>query len=257
MSVTVHAACYSHMGLTRRTNEDNYYFSGNYLIPGSTFMERAHSACQKDESLCYAVFDGIGGLSGGAEAAREAARTFDDECRQIRRIGLLSESWFHDVVAHMNASVCAAAQTTSQRMGTTAVMLGLCENAVYICSVGDSRCYRLRDGALVQMTEDHTETDGPVSRTGRARRRLTQYLGIPVHELQLEPFLVRGQLHSGDRYLLCSDGLTDMVADEELRALLVRDAPLDAIAQNLVDAALRHGGLDNITVVLVQTNASE
>lgn len=257
MPITVEAACFSHMGLARRTNEDNLYFSARMPVTENLMMESVHQQIITQESLCFAVFDGVGGLGGGAEASWEAARTFAEDCSQIQQIGLLSESWFHDAVSHMNGAVCARAQHTAQTLGTTAVTLGLSESTVYICSLGDSRCYRMRNASLVRMTQDHAEILAPTSRLKKPRRRLTQYLGIPPEEMLLEPFLVRGTTQPGDVYLLCSDGLTDMVTDAQLEDLLLREEDVAKATRSLVDLALRNGGRDNITVILVKVTELE
>src|SRR5208337_1328058 len=124
-------------------------------------------------------------------------------------------------------------------------------------NVGDSRCYRLREGRLEQISQDHSLVEEQV-RMGRMtqeeaqrsplRNVITRALGT---QPSVEPDLFPLEAEDGDIFLLCSDGLTGEVPDALIEALLFADLPLDAICVNLVDAANQAGGNDNITCLLV------
>jgi protein phosphatase len=144
-------------------------------------------------------------------------------------------------------------------MGTTMTVALVDGDTIAFGHVGDSRAYRVRGGELEQLTDDHSLV-GELVRSGRLspeeaeshpqRSVITRALGTEA-EVDVDTFTVEGQ--AGDLYLICSDGLTDMVPPRDLKALLVEHASdVDAAARALVDAANAGGGEDNITVVLFQ-----
>lgn len=149
-------------------------------------------------------------------------------------------------------------------MGTTLTALALAtdDRSFTIAHIGDSRAYLYRQGALTQLTADHTwvqqQVDAGLLTPEEARRHplasmLTRALGISDDP---EVDIIHGELEPGDLILLCSDGLTGMVDDAELAAILARDdLPLDGLARELTAAANRNGGMDNITAILIRAEA--
>jgi serine/threonine protein phosphatase PrpC len=136
-------------------------------------------------------------------------------------------------------------------MGTTVVSAYFSANnqRVYIAHVGDSRCYRLRARKLTQLTHDHTL--GAAGIQGKSAAVLSRAIGVePAVEVDVQ---VESPL-PGDVYLLCSDGLSRMVAAEEIEATLLSTPDLDATTKTLTDLANRGGGRDNITVILVRVD---
>ena len=147
-------------------------------------------------------------------------------------------------------------------MGTTFAALYVDKQEAVVVNVGDSRVYRLHQGVLRQLSHDHTLVQsmvklGVITReqalTHRDRHKLTQHIGIDETEMIIEPAISdRILLEVGDTYLLCSDGLTDMVSDKEIQRLLgMGKSSLDT-ANMLIKAALKAGGNDNITVLVVR-----
>ena len=142
-------------------------------------------------------------------------------------------------------------------MGTTLTILWFAGDAVHIGHVGDSRAYRLRDGKLTQITDDHSVVAEPV-RSGMLtpeqaashpmRNVITRAVGT---EEGVEIDLLCEERHAGDVWLVCSDGLYGMVPDSAMEAILTVNTP-QAASKLLLDAALAAGGHDNVTVVLVQ-----
>ena len=131
-------------------------------------------------------------------------------------------------------------------MGTTAAML-LCEDGeLTLCNVGDSKVFRFSGDDMRQISKDHVSAS-PFG----TKPPLSQNLGIPPDVLLIDPYLSHGRCKDGDRYLLCSDGLTDMLTSDEI-AVIVRDNPIGEAATMLVEQALEHGGKDNITVILLE-----
>lgn len=138
-------------------------------------------------------------------------------------------------------------------VGSTAVMLCIESKKAHICNVGDSRAYLLRKDKIRQLSVDHTD-QALLEACGVKNRRpsLTQHLGIPPTELTLKPHCSSFSIKAGDRFLLCSDGLTDMVQLAELEQIL-RIGVNPATAVNvLMRAALQNGGHDNITIMVCE-----
>ena len=157
-----------------------------------------------------------------------------------------------DAVQEMNAQVAAEADKVHSRVGTTSVMLAFQEDQLICCNVGDSRAYRLRNGVLSQLSTDHNDAEF-LRRQGVTHRRprLTQYIGLNPQEVRICPSWFRDNVAAGDKYLLCSDGLTDMLSDDEIGALLQESGTPEESVELLVHEALKQGGCDNTTVIVV------
>jgi PPM family protein phosphatase len=206
----------------------------------------------------YAVADGVGGAQAGEIASRLAAAALEE-----RAPDALGEETLVTLLQAANERIYryALEDPTAAGMGTVVTTLLVDEAAgqVAIGHVGDSRAYRLRDGVLEQLTADHSLV-GELVRAGQLsteeaeqhphRSVITRAVGtepsLDVETLSLE-------IVPGDLYLICSDGLTDIVRDAEIAELiLAAEKDPDAAAEALVDAANRNGGIDNITVVLFE-----
>jgi protein phosphatase len=146
-------------------------------------------------------------------------------------------------------------------MGATVVALLVREGEAFVGSMGDSRAYLLRSGKLRALTRDHTVTEvllaeGEITAEEAAvhpmRTALSRFVGMPE---PAPPEVNHAALRTGDRLLLCSDGLTSMVPDDVIRDLLVRGATDEETCSALVSAALAAGGRDNVTVVLGEVGA--
>jgi protein phosphatase len=218
------------------------------------------------------VADGMGGYNAGEVASGMATtllgealqRVFDERTVDDRRPG--RRIWDHDVLDHeiarVNAIIYETALTQPQcsGMGTTLVMALFHDNSMTVAHLGDSRLYRLRGGKFEQITRDHSllqeQIDSGVMTAEQARisinkNLVTRALGVdPVAEPEIRDYSVQ----AGDMYLLCTDGLPDMVDDETLAEELgnTGSADLDLTAGRLVDLANEGGGRDNISVVLVR-----
>ena len=110
---------------------------------------------------------------------------------------------------------------------------------------GDSRAYRLREGEFLQLSKNHVDL-----REGEKKGPLTQHLGIRPDDYLIEPYIAKGELRHGDQYLLCSDGLTDMLTNVEIDGIMSDTITATECAQRLVDAALEKGGRDNVTAIV-------
>jgi len=240
------------MGRVRTNNEDNFCFGGVTLEQENPGLVAPLSALLHEESICFGVFDGMGGAADGQVASYLSAQAFRRDGLSLENGGEVDEDFFLAAVEHMNTQVVREAERRNNNMGSTAVMLGLRGDTVYVCNVGDSRAYRLREDRLAQITMDHVEELTPAMTAGGRKARLSQCIGIPPEEMTLEPYIARGTAREGDIFLLCSDGVTDMLADGEIGAILRSgQSALDCV-ERLVDGALRRGGRDNTTAIVIR-----
>lgn len=249
MGYILEAACNSCIGKRRSNNEDNFVFHGscmeaqNHGTQSPLLLEQPLK-----QSLCLAVFDGMGGENYGEMAAFAAAKQLKEFLRKPRAFFLPEEKYLQKMAAQLNAAVVDEAhRLLTSRMGTTLAALYFTPGKVYSCNVGDSRSYRLRDHVFTQLSEDHV-SKRPMPQ-GR-KPPLTQHLGMDPQEVLLVPSISKGELQQGDQYLLCSDGLTDMVGAGEIADILTRHSDARSAVLALTDAALQNGGRDNITVIV-------
>ncbi|MDZ7736809.1 MAG: Stp1/IreP family PP2C-type Ser/Thr phosphatase [Gammaproteobacteria bacterium] len=238
-------------------------------------QKRPHNedSTASDESLGLAVLaDGMGGYKAGEVASAIAVTTIMHEVknglRRFRHGQLDSDSGYRNeslllrnAVARANESIFRVAQseTVCRGMGTTVVVVLFYNDRVSIAHVGDSRLYRLRGETLRQMTSDHSLIQELVNRglysraeatANTPKNLVTRALGI---ESTVEIDILEDNVQEDDIYLLCSDGLNDMVDDEEIRLTLRKySANLVQAAQELVRLANKKGGKDNISVILAR-----
>jgi serine/threonine protein phosphatase PrpC len=218
-------------GRQRHANEDSYFA----------------------RSPVFAVADGMGGAQAGEVASRIAAGAFED-----RSVGdEPAEGQLEEIAQEANREIHQLAQEDSSRagMGTTLTAAMVRDDEVALGHVGDSRAYVLRDGQLKRLTKDHSLVE-ELRRQGRLteeqaeehpqRSIITRALG-PEPQVNVDTMTFPAR--DGDVFLLCSDGLTTMVSDEEIQEILVGSKNLRSAVNQLVDAANRGGGRDNITAV--------
>ena len=210
----------------------------------------------------FAVADGMGGAQAGEVASRLAAAAFREYHDADR---LEPAERVEAIIQEANRRIFERARTDAEAsgMGTTVTAAILTNGRVSIGHVGDSRAYRIRDGELEQLTEDHSLV-ADLMRSGRLtpeeadahpqRSVITRALGTDA-EVDVDKVTV--DVEPGDVFLLCSDGLTTMVPEEEILRIAQEAGTLDEIARGLVRAANSGGGEDNITVVLFRVEGDE
>ncbi|HEU4392756.1 MAG TPA: Stp1/IreP family PP2C-type Ser/Thr phosphatase [Solirubrobacterales bacterium] len=205
----------------------------------------------------FVVADGMGGAQAGEVASKAAAESFDRELPQAPPERVLKET-----IESANRAIHERARNDPELtgMGTTitAAIVDPESEEVAIGHVGDSRAYRLRDGKFERLTRDHSLVE-EMRRKGQLtdaqaeehpqRSIITRALG-PEPEVEVDLQTVPAQ--SGDVFLICSDGLTTMLGDEQIARLLTRATSMQSAVRALVDEANRAGGRDNITVVAFQ-----
>ena len=244
-----------------------------------TGMVRDHNedAIGSDSDIGLLVLaDGMGGYNAGEVASGIAVQTITELAseganREERNdkdptTGLMRQTIvLRDAVARANKIIyqTAKSQTHCEGMGTTLVAAMFFDNKISIAHVGDSRAYRLREGKFEQITLDHSLLQELVDRgfyseeeaqRSTNRNYVTRALGVePTVEVDVNEYDVLPE----DVYLLCSDGLSDMVEDEDIHLTISTfNASLDVVGQQLVQLANDHGGRDNISIMMAQINDS-
>jgi protein phosphatase len=202
----------------------------------------------------FAVADGMGGAKAGEVASAMAAEAFSGEVDSDEP----AEAQLSRILRDANRRIydLAVSDDSHRGMGTTVTAAKITGDEISLGHVGDSRAYRMRDGELEQLTRDHSlvaelERSGQITPEAAEhhpqRSIITRALG-PEPDVQVDTYTLAGR--SGDVFLLCSDGLTSMISDDELASILRAATSLEEAADSLVRAANQSGGKDNITVVL-------
>jgi serine/threonine protein phosphatase PrpC len=246
----------SDVGLTRAHNEDYFEIDPQHRL--------------------YVVADGMGGHSHGEVASQLAVTAIREFIAKSADrdttwpFGMESDLAHHSNLlkmavrtAHDNVLRAISKDGSLYGMGTTVVGLLLSGSSAAVAHVGDSRAYRLRDGRLEQLTQDHTWVNEQVvagflsreqARTHPLKNVVTRALGgesdvlVDVREMEVLP---------GDLFLLCSDGLTGMLSDADIRERLGARTSLHEICRSLVNDSNARGGIDNVTVVVLAAEEDE
>ena len=252
MTYRIEAAAGCNKGRIRSNNEDNLFFAGKTLEQENEGLRRAvGQRFSTDSEVCFCVFDGMGGEESGEVASYTAARAMKEIFEESRDYLSSPKKTLERICMRMNEAVCNTAESLEYvRMGSTMVSLLFVMDEVYMCNIGDSRAFRLRDNEWLQLSQDHTERLPANMDEKKHKPRLTQHLGISPDELTLEPYIAKGDLRRGDQYLLCSDGLTDMLTNVEICALIKEERNTKKCVERLINLALEHGGRDNVTAIL-------
>lgn len=241
------------VGLLRTHNEDCFDVNDKYQV--------------------YVVADGMGGHNHGeiaSQIAVEAIREFiDSSMDNDGTLPIGYDATLHQHSNHLKRSIHTAHDHVLKAiredgallgMGTTVVGAMHKEQVVAIAHVGDSRGYRLRNGHLELLTQDHTWVNEQVvagylseeqAKSHPLKNVVTRALG---GDSDIVVDVTETEARAGDLFLLCSDGLTTMLSDEEIHERLVVDASLDEIGRRLIQDANARGGFDNVTVVLFQVS---
>lgn len=238
--------------------------TGHVSITGN-FRENNEDNYIVDTSQRYfIVADGMGGQNAGEKASAIAVEVIPKQLEQLLNFDGCSReeavSAIDRAVECANSEIMALSEVdpSVRNMGTTVVFLVRSGEHFYIGGVGDSRVYQLRGDQLVQLTKDHSLTQALLeagtineeeAKTHRYRNVLYRYLGTRDGAAGTDPHETRPK--SGDRYFLCSDGVTDGIDDDTIQRLLMASDDPQHVAQSLVDAALAGGSRDNITGVVV------
>jgi len=252
MALRIEVAGETNVGMKRTHNEDNF-------------------SILEDAGL-YIVADGMGGHASGEVASKMAvdalreffAATAQDPERtwpyKMDRSKGYEENRLITGIKLANLRIYESAQRDPRQrgMGTTIVTMFAVEDGVYVAHVGDSRGYRIRDGKIEQLTEDHSLLNDYIKMKRLTPEEIANFphKNVIVRALGMKDTVkvdtVYEQPRAGDTYLLCSDGLSGPVTDPDMLDIVTSSADLKTAASRLIQRANEHGGPDNITVVLAR-----
>jgi protein phosphatase len=248
-----------------------------WVFAGGTDVgrERAHNEdaiLVDSERKLVVLADGMGGYQAGEVASQLAVDVVREESAdtsitdsELGRVdpdtGIsVAMRQLRSAIEKANNRICSVARGREELngMGTTIVAARFYDGRVGIAHVGDSRCYRFRDHVLEQLTRDHSYVQDQLekgliseedAKHSPQKNLITRALGIDaIAEADVQEFRTR----PGDLYLLCSDGLSDLVKPEALQSLMAKDVPPSDLTKQLIDAANANGGRDNISVILIR-----
>ncbi|MBQ9673495.1 MAG: serine/threonine-protein phosphatase [Ruminococcus sp.] len=245
MEYAVKYAVGCHQGKVREKNQDNFWVKGQFLKSENKGLDKTVSgeSLLKD-SPAFCVFDGVGGECSGEIASYLAAEHFDEQYNSWDKLD--PERFMLEGCKNMSKKICDFSRTKGKGvMGTTAAMVLFADNTAFICNVGDSPVFVYNEEGLEKVSTDHVgyAPEG-------MKPPITQSLGIPEDRLPLAPSIFRLPIDTEDTFLVCSDGLTDMVDPEVIIDILEGRASLKRKVKKLIRTALKNGGKDNITVIL-------
>lgn len=226
-------------GLKRDSNQDNFLINQDLGI--------------------FIVADGMGGHFGGEVASAIAVATVEEVFRDPRSQNMSARELLNHAFLEASHRIFdkALEEPKLSGMGTTMVMGYLKNNTFYVANVGDSRCYLFKKPHLWQLTEDHSLINEQIrsgimsedqAKAVVGRNVITRSVGF---ERDVTPDIVEKEITSGEVYLLCSDGLSSLVADEKINEIM-NSGFASQIVERCVEQALNNGGDDNVTVLAVQ-----
>lgn len=237
---------------------------GSYSETGPVRDNNEDRLVADSQGRFFMVADGMGGQSAGERASEIAADIIprrltqnlnfqDDDTQKVQRV-------IGEAVGQANSEILALGEIDPalHSMGTTVVLAVVVKDMIYIVGVGDSRVYRSRGHEFVQLTKDHSLTAalldaGTISEedaeTHRWKHVLLRYLGSKEGGQGVEPTAVR--ICSGDRLILCSDGVTDGLKDKQISDILQRHADPQQAAKSIVESAIAGGSRDNTTCITI------
>ena len=232
--------CYyiSNQGIVRKNNEDSLQINKKFYNNRNVFK-----SCYLKTNNIISVCDGMGGEEFGEEASLIAVKHLSKLDYKNPNTDMILNTY--DVI---NDEICKVMNSKDVRMGSTVVTAVIRDNKLDIFNLGDSRAY-IFNGSLIQLSKDHTAKHDDPNKKGA----LTQHLGIYSDEVIIEPFsLTDIDLVKGSYLLLCSDGLYDMVKDDEISEILSSDIKDKKKAKELFERAMKNGGKDNCSFLLVR-----
>ena len=254
--INVTSAAVTNVGKVRGNNEDNYYVNGKYRENTDTLNEECEDSKQR-EAYVFSVCDGMGGEAYGELASLIAVKSL------VKYADKKVNECINDYVTYANKLICNEIENNDgARIGSTLALLYIDETGAYGYNIGDSRIYLMRDGCFKQLSRDHTQAQSMVDmgllkpeemNSHKGKHKLTQHFGIFPDEIIIQPFESEViSVMENDIFILCSDGLTDMMDDDEIASVASENLSPKDMASKLVDIAVEKGGKDNTTVVVAK-----
>lgn len=228
----------------RNEQQDAAYIMGKEVSSEETYKVKG---IFHDEYV-FALFDGMGGLLDGKQFAQKMSYALGKIIRQnplhvTSGIQEQYEKWVMDLAG---VSESESREGGIHKAGATLALLLIKDDYAYVANVGDSRVYCLKDNELVQLSEDHR-----FGMSIKKKGELYQYLGMAQEEYAIDPYFATCNYEYGNRFLVCTDGLSDYVSDEEIATIMRRNLAGEICADTLVKKALENGSKDNISVIVI------
>lgn len=249
----VSVAASTHVGRVREKNEDAFVVAD--LTGGALLGEQTHARFDVGErGVLLAVSDGMGGAAAGEVASAIVVETITREFNELP-VETPRDTALTQAVQRAHEAVRQQGKVQQAKMGATLTAVFVRAGRAYIAEVGDSRAYLVRGGEIAQVTHDQSMVqllvDSGVMNPEDAsnspmRNVILQAMG---HQKELKVAIAKLELRDRDLLMLCSDGLTGHVTDDEIRQILLGERPEEAV-RKLVDLANERGGKDNITVIV-------
>lgn len=245
MNYLIEGTCKSVIGKVRDNNEDNLCFDLKNLEEQNNGLELCTVKFHNSDYKTFAVFDGMGGEEKGERASYIASTILREYVKQNKEI-----NW-EKYVQLANDRICEEI-FGKDRMGTTMAGVQFCQDYINISNIGDSRIYMLKEDSLEQISIDHNETklQEKLNINSNSKARLTQYLGIKREEMIIQPYKKQIQYKDVNKILICSDGITDMISDEDIKKILSQKITSEEAVGILVEKAMENGGIDNTTIMV-------
>jgi len=244
-SISIEYAVVCNRGLIRHINQDNFWCAKKFLDQDNDGLEECISGRTAISTLpVFLVFDGLGGEVSGELAAWVSASTFNSI--EAERYNMDSQEFLIKAFNLMNEKVTDyAISNRINHMGSTAAALLFEENTVSVCNIGDSKVFNYCNGVLSQLSEDHIS-----SFIAGERPYLSQYLGVSSDEFRIEPYYNAYEFSKGDRFLLCTDGLSDMISESNINLALAETETSVEAVHSLQEEVIAAGGKDNFTILI-------
>lgn len=256
MIYNIEASCGSFIGNGRHNNEDNFCFNKKHLPEKNKGLKNPiKSNGNTAETVLFAVFDGMGGERNGEAASCCASEVFTEEYKKLDEIALSGKEFMITACQKANEVINEISQKNKiGTMGTTVAAICFSQDEAVACNIGDSKIFRIRNHQMMQISEDHTDEKIMLSVGIKKKPVLLQYLGIPNTEMVLEPFIAKGDIQAEDVFILCSDGVTDVLTPNEIYRL-AKDGTPDDIVKTILAEVDKNDGSDNATIIIVKVKA--
>ena len=259
--VTLEIAAVTDIGQKRTSNQDNFFVNGCYIDHYNAVAER-FDAVDSLNAHVLAVCDGMGGQADGDVAAMIGVSTISDYSDSLRQSedSRNASRTARRMLREANGRILERCKESGKKMGSTVSMLVVANQYVYACNLGDSEIYHKTQYGIERLSKPQTFAQelvdmGAISEDQASRsyirNQLSQYLGME-NVRGLKPNENYTTIRNGDMLLICSDGVSDVLPNHSIYAMLSSGRPVRDIADALIEKALRKGSGDNLTVVIAR-----
>ena len=257
--ILIRAAGESNVGNARGNNEDNVYFNGDYITPRNINRPFAIKTGEYTDVNIFAVFDGMGRNNTGSFASLVAATRLDTLADRISfDPDVTPDDAVLEYMQETNEMIRdQRRETGGVRTASTMALLIIEHGNAHVYNVGDSRVYLFRDKQLVKLTRDHVAVEGQKSvaltEDGIRHGRITKFLGMNSREGKMEPYRAKPfKVKKGDKFLVCSDGVTDQLDEDEITVCLAKRKDPFGHTNELMALSMSDDSDDNVSAIVVE-----